>query len=352
MGDMKIFGDRRYWFIRTSGGRYFDDFFKNGFIALNWDKINDIELIRAAKEDYEAYDKLTNFIKKAYPNEKRHTNTARQIIQFVNEIKKGDIILIPDRGTVNISIGEVESDDLLPFELVTHDGKQCPWEKRKKVLWRKTVERGNVDPYLYKLFYSQYAVTNADYYAPYIDRLISSFFIKGNRAHTILNVKQKEDISAIEFANLLSKSLTLLNEFNEETNSGLDLESIKVKVNVQSAGMIELVGAIGPIWVLTIFIGLAGGKYDFKLPFGVEASIDTKGLLDKIYAFREQKHRHQTENRQLGAALAKLEVQLPQEVVGADSIDVMQLVACDMEDSHEPRLLESPSNSDPDTKKN
>jgi len=335
--DLSISESRNYWFIRTVGGRFYEEFVKKNFVAIDWDKVDDLELIKAAKEDDRAYDQLLNLIKKSYPKEKRYANVARQVTQFINEVKKGDVVLIPSRGTEFVTIGEVESENILPVDTNDFAEKDCQWLKRKKVLWRKTVERSSMDPYLFRLFYSQYTVTNAAYYATLIDRLLNSFFIKGDRAHLVLDVKAKQDISALDLSTLMSGSLCLLQEFNEIEKAGLDLESIKLKINVQSPGTIELYGAIGTIWALSVFLFLVGGKHNFKILGIVESQIEINSLLDKIHKFIEQRHKHKMENEQLGTALQNLQIKLPEELIEGDKAPKIE--------TEQPKLL-TDGNSD------
>ncbi len=64
----------------------------------------------------------------------------------------------------------------------------CPFRKRRHVDWFTNLERSQLDPYLYRLFYSQHVVTNANDYAPFIDRALHTFFRKGDQYYTIIRV--------------------------------------------------------------------------------------------------------------------------------------------------------------------
>ncbi|QHW30335.1 hypothetical protein GZH47_05405 [Paenibacillus rhizovicinus] len=44
--------DRKYWFLRTQGGLFYDEFASEGFVAINWDEIkNPMRLLTMKKED-------------------------------------------------------------------------------------------------------------------------------------------------------------------------------------------------------------------------------------------------------------------------------------------------------------
>ena len=35
--------ETNYWFVRTSAGKHFEDFYFGQYIAIGWDKLNDLE---------------------------------------------------------------------------------------------------------------------------------------------------------------------------------------------------------------------------------------------------------------------------------------------------------------------
>ena len=85
-----IENDVNYWFIRTNSGDKFQDFYFGNYVAIGWDKFNNIEHIRNTKQD-----DLKLEIARAYnEDESRPGSVAAQIKNFVNEIKINDIVLI------------------------------------------------------------------------------------------------------------------------------------------------------------------------------------------------------------------------------------------------------------------
>ena len=225
--------DRRYWFVRTEHGLFYNEFKNMGIIAIGWDRINNINLIKHAATDTEANKQLESLVKKAYPEEKRFRYVAGQIKTFVNEIKKGDIVLIPNTSSRTITFGEVDSNDLIPVPSFFEKG-MCEWEKRKKVSWLKTVRRDNLDPNLFRLGYSQHAVTDGSSYDHFIDRTLYSFYVKGDMAHLTLEATKQKDISANDLVVFINSSLHLVDIYNKETGEHLDKNSINIKINLQS----------------------------------------------------------------------------------------------------------------------
>ncbi|MFY2157397.1 hypothetical protein ACOSZF_17305 [Cytobacillus firmus] len=185
--------NRRYWLVRTNAGDFYDEFFMENYIGIGWNKVK-LEDLKVARP-------LADIVSERYPDE-RHNYVANQVLTFVRMIKKGDIVLIPSKNSVYITFGEiietaVYEEDSIPENIedeelldVDFDGR-CPYIKRKNVKWIKTVRRGNLDPYLYKVIYSHHTISDAAPYAPYIDRLLHSFFVKGDEAHFILQVQKK-----------------------------------------------------------------------------------------------------------------------------------------------------------------
>lgn len=98
--------NRNYWLVRTKSGKYFDEFYIDGFIGIGWNKISDMTIINS---DQEA---VKNIIKQGYPDENRPGLIANQIIRFVKEMKKGDIVLIPSKNSRYVAFGELVDDNI------------------------------------------------------------------------------------------------------------------------------------------------------------------------------------------------------------------------------------------------
>lgn len=77
--------DRKVWFLRTKGGKYYFDFKYNGFIALGWDRLSPGSLFGAGlgREAQKAY------VENAYPDEKRHGLILGQMDVFYNRMQAG-----------------------------------------------------------------------------------------------------------------------------------------------------------------------------------------------------------------------------------------------------------------------
>jgi len=47
----EIEASQKYWLVRTFGGKYYDHFVKNNYIAIAWNEISDLEMIKQANDN-------------------------------------------------------------------------------------------------------------------------------------------------------------------------------------------------------------------------------------------------------------------------------------------------------------
>lgn len=301
LGIQDISVDKNYWLVRTQGGEYFDEFLSDDFIAINWDEINDIDMIK--NEDRESLKKL---VSETYGNiETRPGHVANQIIRFVKEMKSGDIVLIPSYCSGLIAFGEIIEDDIYLLnqdELEDLEEGSCPFIKRRRVNWLKTIKRSQFDPYFYRLLNSHHTISNANEYAPYIDRSLYSFFKKGEEIHVIFEVRETKGINAIDLLRFINNVLSGIDLFNNITNSNYNKNEIDLKINVQSPGPIEFISYAAGIGIVlgAVSMFLFGGNFTFhSTPEEHKANIRTDGLLGTILKFKEEKHKQRKEIIQL-----------------------------------------------------
>ncbi|MBU5440348.1 hypothetical protein KQI42_20335 [Tissierella sp. MSJ-40] len=310
---------RNYWLVRSKAGEYFDDFYFEGFIAIGWNKVSSIETIKSNSED------VKKEVEKFYPKEKRPGYVANQIIRFVDEMKSGDIVLVPNKDSKFVVFGELIEDDIyieqiedaecLEEEYELSDAelledyfaedverKQCLYIKRRKVKWIKTIKREKLDPYLFRLLYSHNTISDANEYASYIDRSLYSFFVKGKEFHAIYEVTKKEDIPAIDLIGGINNIMSSVDVFNKVTGSSYDKRAIDMKINVQSPGPVELITycAGGAFIVGAISMFLFGGNFEFDFTKDRQTmKLENSGLLGSILKFKEQKHKENMDIKKL-----------------------------------------------------
>lgn len=279
----KIDSNRDYWFVRTQSGRYYEDFVNFSYIAIGYDAVN-LKDIQAAYKDDKKKGFLAETIEKKYPEETRPNYIGNQLIDFVYNIKKGDIVVIPSASSTYISIGKVIET---PIYQTTefHENERCNFTKRKKIDWiKKDVNFKSLDPQLLNLKYSQRTITHIDdYLVSFIDRAISTLYIKENNAHLSFGIAREEHIGAYELFTTWTELLNITEDFGKKNGIQVDKKGFDIRINVQSPGVIEFISySIGGMFVLSGLVAvIVGAEFNTKF-FWTSHSFKTKGLLKSL----------------------------------------------------------------------
>lgn len=311
---IKIDENRNYWMVRTEAGEYYDEFYHDNFVGMGWDELNSFSQEEFNNEEYMA-EQVTKF----FPDVKQQWRVYSQVRRFLFDVKVGDIVIIPSSS--HVSFGVVESD--VYFAEVTEADLAaglCPFKKRRRVAWIKTVRRNDLDPYLYKLLNSHFTITNALEYAPFIDRTLHSFYVKGDKAHLVLQVTTEDHIYARDLMKLINGSLELVDVHNEITGDELDPNGVEIKLNVQSPGPVEFVSDVWTITVIGIaLVFIVGGKFSFKhTKEQTDISAESEGMIEKILKVVDRIQKNKELKGQLESQTKlpaeKLKVELPEEL--------------------------------------
>ncbi|MCQ2010527.1 hypothetical protein NOM01_10920 [Sporolactobacillus sp. STSJ-5] len=313
--------NRGYWLVRTQSGEYHNEFYFDNFVAIDWNEFSDTKLFEKTEKET-----VVELIHKKYPDNKQPGLIYNQIKRFLYEMKIGDVVMIPSENTSHISFGIVDSE--VYFDRVSDtaiDEGKCPFIKRRNVKWIKTVNRDKLDPNLYKMMNSRHTINNANDYAEFIDRTLYSFYVKGNKAHLILNIKKDGKIPAIGVARMVDSIVDLIPYLNEILpGSNFQEDDIEMKATFNSPGIIDL----GGIFLLIMGAGMVlhyivGGKYEAALKTDGK-SIDTKlkgetdGLLEKILKFKKENPEKVKESSQnIDKQLKKVNADIPAELKGS-----------------------------------
>jgi hypothetical protein len=307
--------DLQYWFVRTEGGLYFDDFYFDQFIAIDWDEFCDLKYITEVDPT-----KFKEQIKEKYKDEERPGLACGQMKKFVVDMKQGDIVMIPNTNSERIAFGVVTSNAFIDETARIYkidddeDITRCKFKKRRSVKWVLTAKRDNLDPYLFRMMYAHNTITNASDYASFIDRMINSLYIKGGVGHLVLHVTKEDHVAARDLARLIDRTIGLL----DHPEDLIDTDSVEVKVNVQSPGPVEFIAAAGILFTLACLMHYCvGGNLDLKISdTEVAAKIETDGFLEKLLKLRQQNHDHKIELRK---AMEKLDTKIPEQLLPGKS---------------------------------
>lgn len=299
---------RHYWFIRTQGGSYFDEFFLDNFVAIGH------EDVPCVPEDKRT-DQLVDNLKEAHP---QTTRVLNQVYRFCKEIHKGDIVIIPSAASAHFAFGYITDDEAYQEEINEEDiaeGK-CPYTRRRKTHWIQGISKDRVDSKLYTFFRNQQALSQVDLYSDFIERAIHPLYIKNNIAHFTLSIRTPDSPNAFDIPVYMCGILTMAQELAEELKiDTTDFSTnIKSRTNVQSAGLVELLGPVTQVAsIAAIAVALFGGTIKFDLSKNRKTGeMKTDGLIGaitKIMDRRNKSKRYSEEEMQ--AIIERLQIEDP-----------------------------------------
>lgn len=321
---IKKVGKRNYWLIRTNSGNNYNDFVLHDYVAIGWDyitlnilrnkshddikKIIEVHLKNNENDDYIDEDddnENRNSKEELTKDNRKVTAIINKIISFVNDIKIGDVVLIPSKNSEGISVGIVESDvyednNYIEKYLATNPDTElylCSYLKRRKIKWIQNTTRSKLDIYLIKLFNAHQAIYSANEYAPYINRMIYPIYIQDDKVHATVHTGHPKGVTLkdmTDFINFLNSSLQTVSEvFGEK----IDTSDINLKLNIHSPGLIEIaaVGAISSCSIAALIFAINqvvnGGEVNLGLKIGnkIQFGIFSKSKGNKGWQIEKRK---------------------------------------------------------------
>lgn len=327
---VKIPDETNYWFVRASrGARYYKDFMINNFIAvasivdLNFiKKINVVGLtkkdaltifkkkfnkyVRDTIENYEPYRNATTDTAKEKAKSKRlsrSTTLSKVNYSFVNEMKIGDVVIVPGKSARNFLIGIVLSDcfdtdikhEFIPNKKKKQSYDECYFTLKRGVYWIKEISFNEFPDKMNSITNAHQSVLNILNYADSINPLISSNFIYQKNYFTRINVNAIQDISSDDLY-YFQKLLHIVNE-----SVGIEL---KQRTKIQSPG--DIILFIQNNWQgIAIVLGFLFGEIKFG-----KIKITNPALLIQsfIHKGKENKIHESIDNEKLKQEKIKTEI--------------------------------------------
>ena len=302
--------DRRYWLIRAGKeGAFFNEFLRLGFTGIGY-AINDLEFLKTATKE-QLKDKIATILT---DSENQIGQIASKIYNFVHEVKKDYVIIMPSAGREIISFGIIEdsdsyiSDQLLLEESIIAANSQVIPDKRRKVKWIKTTKSENVPAKVLLHLFSPHGISLiADKeIIELVDNLISDLFLKNSEAHMTFNVKTEENIdfdSLTDYLSILNNATRFsANYFKEKTKP-------TVKLNLNSPGPISLEAGIYTVIGTVIFLALLGCDFEISA-LGCKFKVKSEGLYKYIKLCLE--YIKEKEEREYNRNLSKLQIKEPE----------------------------------------
>ena len=257
--------DKHYWFFRTMGGTYYDEYVSRGYIAFGYDGITmkDLKNIPERDDMARAYLKIRLQELNKEMTDSHTAKAAGQIVRFYRGLAVGDVVVAPSYQSKKYAIGIIESE--MYEDSSKHAEDECQFVKRRKVHWEKEVWRSELDAKAILAFGNQQTMSSIDEYAEYIDRKISNLYNKGDKTYLVLRVNQDKGLTWDDFC-FISDLGELFESVSKESGLGIDLTEIQMTVNVQSPGDIMLIcnASVGFNLILVLLalgVLLPGGEF-------------------------------------------------------------------------------------------
>ena len=314
-----------YWLVRANSGEYYTDFNLNGYIGIGW---NEITLKDIQDSDNDS-NKLKNILKDKLtfsddeePSENKYGITAGQLLRFVNNIKKNDIVVVPSEGSERFLVGKVTGPlyELTEQQIEEYKNDEIShhrsnYAKRWKVHWLGWFNRSDADSALYKMIYSHTTLSNINEYKPFINRALFPCYIEDEKLFISYHVTEEKDIQGAYLGQFVYQYSMLTKLLFPEVR-------VDSKVNVQSEGIIELIthsidkgliiaGIISGVIVLT-----SGGKFKFM---GIE--LDVTGLINTLQPYQANKidnlRKAKSLADELGVPMSELGIRIPRKLLSA-----------------------------------
>ncbi|WP_375436685.1 hypothetical protein [uncultured Hymenobacter sp.] len=294
-----IDANRQYWFIRTNGGLFYDDFWHSSAVGIGYNLLT-LDMLSEAGKTTNPTGYLNSAVEQYYTGHKQPGRVIGLMLRFLYEMKEGDIVVMPS-GSGVVAFGEVTGDP--PFELEGEGpwsdidrerDRHVPFRKRRSVKWLMRASREKLDSNLYGAFVAPQALSKLNDYGDFIDRELHAIYTKGGETHVRLDIGSKGGIDGDDYFDMGHALLSLCRDFREEHGLASDAKRIDVRSNVQSPGLLEFIGA-NPLlmaWLASVItVGLFGGHAKSE-KLGI--SIGTDGLIKSVQNYLDARSRRIT----------------------------------------------------------
>ncbi|MGQ7869741.1 hypothetical protein [Sunxiuqinia sp. sy24] len=258
--------ERRYWFVRTDNGQYYDTYLENNFIAIGWNYITVHDIVNSSEEEVKAK------ISQHEPQSPEQSDVSykmkisgiyNKIVRF-NDLSEGDIIVIPNEGSGSLAFGEIIQNHIY----VNIDGENdCIYHKRREVKWHKSGNINSFDPHLRFIKRNMHTISEVKSFQPYIDNVLNHLYKRGEYAHYVIDVNLADNINLRAFTDLVGSIEKLSAIINANFELAEDIHSTAIKLQLQSPGNIEIISKGRNLMILAAFLSFASctNKDDLNL---------------------------------------------------------------------------------------
>lgn len=267
----------RFWMIRTQNGYFYNEFVTRKFVAIAWNNINESTDLSDQSKEY-----LKDEIVMKFPEISRPSTVINKCNNFIREVKEGDILVIPSKGSKYITFaiaGEYFEDETKTVDLektiiyriknkdVDINDVSCPYKKRRKITLLRTIKSEDINISLFHAISNYHGISNLDAYAFHILNELYNSYIFQNCAVLVYNIRKTTPIKPRELSRLIYGNIECLCSIIPEDNisTQMDLHSpgdvIYMLKNIYELAKDNWTTIFG----LLIFFG-GGSALSFKVP--------------------------------------------------------------------------------------
>lgn len=274
-----------YWFLRTNGGNWYDEFYYEEQISINQprldiDSIDKLsskeELIKALTEVNDQKRKNILDKNKKLQEESRLSNKeleekiaeecltkrsismeASRLYNFMFAMKINDYVMIPSKSSNEFRIGivasnvkrhNVETLSKIRNRSLNDKGKRKYYVSNntiyREVIWLKAIKKKDIDAVILSVLHMHQTIFSLDEFKTKLNMLISPMYIQDNKLHMNIRVNREEGIDN----DLWLEFHKTIQDIEKET----EYKANEIKVDVQSPGFIEVIALIDPQTIETI----------------------------------------------------------------------------------------------------
>lgn len=232
----KINEDKGYWFVRTDGGKFFEEYTSKDYIGIGWNEVTLTDMRNKTSSDIKHKIAQTfGYNEELKKGKGKITSIYNKILRF-EALREGDLIIVPSVDSRRLAFGEIQDQSIYTE---VDDIVECPYYKRRRVKWLRFEEFKSLDNVFFNIKKSRHSISDIKKYSKYIDVVTNSLFFKNDSAHFVLDITTNEEINIDELVNLITKYKEIVNSVNEFYNLHEDVQSASIRLNLQSPGNIE-----------------------------------------------------------------------------------------------------------------
>lgn len=246
---LEIPSNTNYWLVRATGGKYYTDFLETSTISIlnNEVSVKDINDSLETPQSIGLHGDIHAIFANAYKDKNKHwlTNAARQADIFVNNMKNGDLVLVPSKSSNRFALGvisgaayDVDKDKLEKrSQNASVNGIGYPISdaiKRRPVIWIKEISREEFPPKLAWILTAHQTILSIKKDSHLINNLVSPLYVYNDEIHLNIFSDKRNGLTLSDWEELST--------YLSDTASGSKAkDKINMGADIHSPGFIELI---------------------------------------------------------------------------------------------------------------